>query len=249
MSTNPQTTDPFLAFLDEQLEGEAEPWRREAILSLYECHYTEPKTPFLATSAMVSAGLLGIAAPMWAVKLFKAATNDRITSPDIKSLDIALGFKGEGTGKTKAAEVPQRVRKNMLEVLCQAVHKLVIGGLSKTEACRQVAKQVKALFRKDGDTSSSLWTTNCYGIKPPNADTMLRQYRKWEKHLKHIDEIAASVTPGETDLEDFSGLINKYINVLQCFLANPSQQPDEATLRAFKKFFDSLQPPSANSHT
>ena len=251
MPTNPQATDPdpFLASLDEQLEsiGEAEPWRREAIVSLYGCHYTEPKTPFLAMSAMVLAGYIGIPAPMWAVKLVHAAINDYITSPDVKSLDIALGFKGEGTGKARAAEAPQRLRKVMQEHLCSSVHKLVAGGLSKTEACKQVAQRVKALFSIDGNTSLSLWITNCYSIKPPNADTLLRRYQEWERDQKRIDEIAASVTPREKDLEDFSHLINRFKNVVECLQANPSQHPDENTVRALKNFLEFLQP--TTSHT
>jgi hypothetical protein len=249
---NLQATDAFLASLDEQSErlGEVEPLRREAIVGLYCCHYAEPRTPFSAMTAMVLAGQIGIPAPMWAIKLVDAAINDYITSPDVKSLDIALGFKGKGTGKRRSAEAPQRLRKVMLEGLCMSVHKLVVAGLPKIEACRQVARQAKAPFSIKG-TTTSLWFTNCYSIKPPNADTLFDHYQEWEKEQRHLNKIVAAVsdTATEKDIEDCTRLISRFNNVLRCSLANPSEQMDKATIHALKEFLNSLQPQSQSSET
>jgi hypothetical protein len=194
--------------------------------------------------AMLRAGEIGIPAPIWAVKLVNKAINDYITSPDVKSLDVALGFKGKGTGKTRAAEAPQRLHKVMKERLCARVHKLVGKGLSKTEACRQVAGEVKALF----NTSSSLWATNCYSIKPPNADTLLDYYEEWKKIQKKIEDIVSPASR-EKDIEDLAGTIDKLNSVLRCHLANPSQQLDTDTVSALKEFLESLQPKPTISPT
>ena len=247
---NSQATDAFLASLDDQLErcGGGEPWRTEAIINLYGYHYTEPKTPFLAIGAMVLAGQIGILAPMWAVKLVDTAIKDVILRGS--SLDIAFGVKGEGTGNTRGAEARKRLRKVMLEGLCSSVHRLVVGGLSRTTACKQVAQHVKALARAEGKQRDiTLWFNERYSIKPPNGDTLLKQYRSWEKNHKSIEEIGAAVseTSREKDIEDFSSSTEKVLTLARCHLANPSQRLDEDTFRALKIFLDSLQPPSPNS--
>lgn len=235
-----KATDTFLASLDELSEGcgEAEPWRAQAIATLYGCHYIEPKTPFLGITAMVRAGQIGIPAPIWAVKLVDEAINDYIRRGS--SLDIAFGFKGEGTGKTRGAEARQRLRKVMLESLCSSVHKLVVGGLSKTKACKQVAQQVKALGRLQHNSNTTLWYNNSYNIQTPNADTLLDHYRTWEQIEKAVS--------GQKDIEDFKGLTNGFINLVQHYLANPSQPRNEDTVRAMKNFVESLQPQSPSSH-
>jgi hypothetical protein len=236
MPKKPQ--DPFLASLDElplSIGRKADPWRTQAIARLYGCHTAQQKTPFGAISAMLLSGHLGIAAPMWAVKMVDAAINDYLTNDEVKSLEVALGFRGKGTGKARAAEAPQNLRKAMLEGLCVSVHKLVAGGLSKIEACRQVARQARASL----STTTSLWFTNCYSIKPPNADTLFDHYQEWEKERQHLNKIIAAVggTATEKDLEDCTRLISRFNNVLRCSLANPSQRMDKATIHALKEFF------------
>jgi hypothetical protein len=250
MPKKPQAKDPYEASLDEQFEkcGALESRHAQGLLNLYICHLQKPRTPFLAMNAMVLAGEIGIPAPMWAVKLINKAIHDYITSPDVKSLDIALGFKGKGTGKTRGAEAPQRLRKVMLERLCARVHILVAGGRSKTEACRLVSREVKALFSADGNSSSSLWVTNCYGIKPPNEETLLRLYRKWEESQKEAYD-AEQVVSGQKDIEDLTSLTNSLLNLIRSYLANPSQPLDETTICALKEFLKSLQPKPTISHT
>ena len=238
----PQAADPFLASLKaSETEGEADPWRAQVIAQLYGYHYLEPKTAFCALSTMVLAGQIGIAAPMWALKLVEKAVTDFIKGEG-DSLDYAFGFKAKGTGKT--AEIEQRFRKLLYERLCWRVHTLVVAGTSKTEAYRQVAQQVQALGKLDGKINTFPWHDNKFCIRPIKADTLKDYYEEFEKHLRRIDEILQEVSP-QKDMENLEHLVNRFIDVARCSVANPSQQldaMDESTTAAMKKFLDCLKP-------
>jgi hypothetical protein len=249
MPKKPQAKDPFLASLDEESDrsGKADTWRTEAIASLYVYHHAESKTSFSAISAMVLAGKIGIPAPMWAVELVEKAITDFMRGGG--PLDIAFGFKGEGTGNTKGAEARQRLRKLMLEMLCARVHQLVADGLSKTKACRQVARQVKGLSKLNGKVDTFPWYDGQYKIELPNADTLLKRwYPIWEKNMGEIQEIGGDTARGK-HIESLTHAINRFNDVLRCHVANPSQQLDKATISAWKEFLESLQSNPTTSHT
>lgn len=165
-------SDPFLSRLDAAAEqkppaGMDVKYHNEAIATLYCLAYSEHKTGFDAFKAVVLSGRLGLPAPSWAIDLLEKAGND--TASGRTTLDVALGFRGEGSGGTKRAAVPQHLHAMYYETWCRAVLTLVRKGRTPEEACRLVAETLQ----------TPDWNHSAYEIKPPSAETLLDHYKIW----------------------------------------------------------------------
>lgn len=185
--------DPFVALLDELAvktnpEGQADAWRGNAIAALYAYCYQQSTTPFDALSAVILAGKLRIPAPESAIAIIDKAVLDCLREG---SLDVAFGMKGKGTGKTLDAAIPQRLRRYMLDDLCEQVHQLILKGKTQTEACDLVARSVNISKKVEGHPS--IWANAQFNIRRPNKNTLMGIYRRWrdtrERVEKQLDQL------------------------------------------------------------
>ncbi len=171
--------DPFVALLDElaektNSEGQSDAWRGNAIASLYAYCDHQSTIPFDALSAVILAGKLRIPAPESAIAIIDKAVHDCLRQG---SLDVAFGMKGKGTGKTLDAAIPKRLRRYMLDDLCEQVHQLILKGKTQTEACRLVARSVDISKKVAGHPS--IWANMQFNIRRPNKNTLMGIYRTW----------------------------------------------------------------------
>jgi len=167
--------DPFLARLDDELakedpKGSADLVRTQALATLICLHYKNPKSAFDGWNAMILAGRHGIPAPLWAIDLLEKAALDSIAG--LTDLQVALGFRGKGKGQTRKSDVQRRLQAQLHDLLCTRVRKLIRLGKSSTAACRMVANHLK---------QTPDWNKSTYVLRAPNAETLLKRYRQWEK--------------------------------------------------------------------
>ena len=163
--------DPYLDYLDTQLDQDdgADPARKQALVTLLALQLQQSRSGFDALSAIVLAVRYHLQPPSWAMTLLANALDEAICQG--VSLDAALGLRGSGRGATKRSGAQQRAKGVLHERMFLQVRKLVLAEKSLTAACKIVAKQ----FEKSG------WNTTAYSLKAPNAKTLQKLYRQWDR--------------------------------------------------------------------
>lgn len=194
--------DPYLARLGAELvgrnrtvlAGDAAEVRDLALCGLLFLHYKNPKSALDGWDAMILAGRHGIPAPLWAIDLLEeAALKSKTERID---LGVALGFKGIGKGQTKKSEVQRRLQADLSTNLCMRVRKLIGQGTRPMAACRIVATQLN-------QSPIDSWNTTGYILRRPNAETLQRTYRRWEKTLgQHMAMIDSYIDTQPLNLND-----------------------------------------------
>ncbi len=163
---------PYIALLRATLKEHPE--RTGPLSGLYGLELKAEKVTFDAWLAVIWSGEARVPLPDWAVLTFKNI-NDQYLGGYIRSLDVALGFKAAGKGKT--SELLRRVHHVQRETLCQDVWKLTLLGYKILPACRLVARR----FQQD---APKIYGESIYNLQPGKGDfaEYLRTlYHKWFK--------------------------------------------------------------------
>lgn len=145
--------------------------RTRALTSLMALCMRAEATTYDGWHATLLAGFLGLPAPTWAIEKLVKAEDDTIGG--FTTIDVALGFKGQGKGGSKNSPAQRARQSQLTEALCVMVRLFVRGGESLASACRTVAERCRA---------TPNWNETVYSLRRPNPSSLSKIYRRWEQN-------------------------------------------------------------------